>query len=112
MNTAYAASADQVAGDTASELAKLIELVISRIPLWIAAFVVILLAIIAAKIARRVVESKMADSGIEEEHKELQILGGRMTYTIILTLGITVGLKVAGIVLTTIIAAVAFGIGF
>ncbi|MFH1284721.1 MAG: mechanosensitive ion channel [Candidatus Peregrinibacteria bacterium] len=113
MLTAYAQNAaSDVAGETASELANLIELVITKIPLWIAAFIVILISVIVAKIARRMVENKLAQSGIEEEHKELQILGGRLTYTGILVLGITVGLKIAGIDLTTIIAAGAFGIGF
>ncbi len=113
MLKAYAAtSADGVASETASELANLIQLIFTRIPLWIAGFIVIILSILAAKIARKVVENKLAEKGIEEEHQELQILGGRIAYTTVLTLGITVGLKIAGIDLTTIIAAVAFGIGF
>lgn len=112
MPTVFAATTGNVAGETASELAKLIELIIGKIPLWIAAFIVLILSFIAAKMARRMVENKMAEKGIEEEHKEVQILGGRMTYTVILTLGITISLKMAGIDLTTIIAAVAFGIGF
>lgn len=112
MLKAYAAGTDQVASETAGELAKLLEALILKIPLWISAVVVIFLSILVAKIGRNIVENKMAEKGIEEEHKELQILGGRMTYTAILTLGVTVGLKIAGIDLTTIIAAVAFGIGF
>lgn len=115
MPIAFAASANSaqnIAGGTASELAKLLEMVIGKIPLWIAAVILIFLTIIAAKMARGMVENKMAERGIEEEHKEVQILGGRMTYTVVLTLGITVALKMAGIDLTTIIAAVAFGIGF
>ncbi|MBI4231651.1 mechanosensitive ion channel family protein [Candidatus Peregrinibacteria bacterium] len=111
---AYAASANanEIAGETAGELAKLIQIVIGKIPLWIAAFVVILLSFLVAKIARTIVINKMAEKGIEEEHEEIQILGGRMTYAGILILGITIGLKIAGIDLTTILAAVAFGIGF
>ncbi|MBU1151450.1 mechanosensitive ion channel family protein, partial [Patescibacteria group bacterium] len=114
MNTAYAAttSASQIAGESTSELAKLIEVILTKIPLWISAFIVFLAAIIIAKIARSMVESKLAESGVEDDHKELQVLGGRVTYATILTLGITVALKIAGIDLTTIIAAVGFGIGF
>ncbi|MBT4916826.1 mechanosensitive ion channel family protein [Candidatus Peregrinibacteria bacterium] len=116
MNTAYAVSAtdsaNQVASGTASELAKLIELVITKIPLWIAAVIVIMLSFVAAKIARKIVENKLAEKGIEEEHEELQILGGRLVYSGVVTLGFTMGLKIAGIDLTTILAAVAFGIGF
>lgn len=113
MLTAYAAAANStIPGETASKLAQLFELMISKIPLWIAAFVIMILSFVVAKIARSIVENKMAEKGIEEEHKEVQILGGRMTYTVILTLGLTIALKIAGIDLTTIIAAVAFGIGF
>lgn len=113
MFTAYAASVqpNQVAGETASELANLIEIIISKIPLWIAAFIVIVVAFLGAKIIRGIVESKLADK-IEEEHQEIQILAGRMTYAGIMALGVTIGLKIAGIDLTSIIAAVAFGIGF
>lgn len=113
MLTAYAASAaNDIAGGTTLEIARLVELIISKIPLWIAAFIVIVLAVIFAKIARNIVENKLAESGLDEEHKEVQILGGRITYFILLTLGITVGLKIAGIDMTTILAAVAFGVGF
>ena len=60
MLTAYAAnSAEKVAGETASELAKLIELILGKIPLWIAAFIIIIVSILVAKIARRVVDNKM-----------------------------------------------------
>lgn len=113
MLKAYAATTnpDKIAGDTANELANLIEVIIAKIPLWIAAFIVMILAVVVAKIARGIVESKLADK-IDEEHQEIQILGGRITYVAVLTIGITVGLKIAGIDLTSIIAAVAFGIGF
>ena len=115
MLTAYASSANtanQVASDTTLELAKLLQLVITKIPLWIAAAIMIFASVIVAKIVRSMVESKLAEKGVGEEHQELQILGGRMAYTVMLVLGITAGLKVAGIDLTSIIAAGAFGIGF
>ncbi len=115
MFTAYAATtnaADKVANQTSGQLADLVTVIVEKIPLWIAAFIVIVLSFIVAKIVRSIVENKMAEKGIEDEHKEIQILGGRMSYVIILTIGFTMGLKIAGIDLTTIIAAVAFGIGF
>lgn len=112
MLTAFAASAGDIPGETASELTKLVELVVGKFPLWIAAGILLVLSFIAAKMARAIVENKMAERGIEEEHKEVQILGGRMTYAVILILGITISLKIAGIDLTAIIAAGAFGIGF
>ncbi len=113
MLTAYAAAANgkEIAGETGSELLNLISLIAAKIPLWIAAFVVLIVAIVFAKIARNVVENKLADK-IEDEHEEIQILGGRITYVAFLTIGVTVSLKIAGIDLTSIIAAGAFGIGF
>lgn len=113
MLTAYAqTTAEDVASGTAAELARLLETVITRIPLFIAAIIVIVLTVIVAKVARRVVENKLAEKGIDQEHQELQILGGRMTSTVIIVLGVTMALKIAGIDFTTIIAAAAFGIGF
>lgn len=105
-------AAGQVADETASELTKLIALIITKIPLWIAAFIVIVVSVLVAKIAQRIVINKMAEKGVGDEHEELQILGGRLTHSGVLILGITIGLKIAGIDLTTIIAAGAFGIGF
>ncbi len=116
MPTAYAAAAtntaDKAASQTSGQLAGLVTAIIEKVPFWIAAFVVIILSFLAAKIVRSIVENKMAEKGIEDEHKEIQILGGRISYVVILTIGFTTGLKIAGIDLTTIIAAVAFGIGF
>lgn len=84
---------------------------ISRIPSWIAGFLVFVLTIVVAKIAKGAVESRIS-SRIDEEHQEILVLAGRVTYFGTLALGITVALKIAGIDLTTILAAVAFGIGF
>jgi small conductance mechanosensitive channel len=114
MLTAYAVTADaeELASGTIFELAKLLELVITKIPLWIAGAVVVVLSVLVAKLAKSIVKNKLEEKGVGEEHKELQILGGRIAYSSVLILGITVGLKIAGIDLTTILAAVAFGIGF
>lgn len=114
MFTAYAATpdAEEVASGTVLELAKLVELVITKIPLWIAGAIVVILSVLVAKLAKSIVANKLEEKGVGEEHKELQILGGRIAYSTVLILGITVGLKIAGIDLTTILAAVAFGIGF
>ena len=115
MFTAYAASATTSASDAnqaSGQLSDLVSAIIEKVPLWVAAFVVIIMSVLIAKIVRSIVENKMAEKGIEDEHKEIQILGGRISYVVIITIGFTMGLKIAGIDLTTIIAAVAFGIGF
>ena len=51
MLTAYAVTADaeEVASGTVFELAKLIELVLTKIPLWIAGFIVIFVSFFIAK---------------------------------------------------------------
>ncbi len=110
----YAAStqASDIASGTTGELVGLIERIVTMIPLWIAAAIVVMLSVLVAKLGRSIMMNKLADSGIDADHQELQILAGRITYATILTLGITIALKMAGIDLTTILAAVAFGIGF
>lgn len=85
--------------------------IIGRVPSWIAGVVVFVLAFGVAKIAKSAVESRISDK-IDEEHQEILILAGRVSYFGTLIVGITVALKIAGIDLTTILAAVAFGIGF
>lgn len=106
-----AKTADKVA-ETPSELANLLSGLISNIPLWIAAAILMVLTFVLAKVVRNTVENKIIEKGIEEEHKEIPILAGRSSYAAVLTVGITASLKVAGIDITSIIAAVAFGLGF
>ncbi len=101
-----------IADGTTDQLFGIFELIVTRIPLWITAFIVLVLSLLAAKIARSIVQSKLADSGVEDEHEAIQALGGRIAYAVVLTIGVTVAFKIAGIDLTTIIAAIAFGLGF
>lgn len=105
------ATGDEVRNGLADKIAGFFDYIIGQVPSWIAGFVVFALTIFAAKIAKSAVEAKISDQ-VDEEHQDVLILAGRMTYFGILTLGITVALKIAGIDLTTILAAAAFGIGF
>lgn len=98
--------------EDSGSIAKMVEYIVKQFPLWIAAVIVFVLSILIAKIVKRSVEDKIAEKGIEEAHKGVQILGGRMANAAVLTIGITASLKIAGIDITTIIAAGAFGIGF
>lgn len=95
----------------AEKIASFFDFMIGRIPNWIAGFIVFVLAIFVAKLAKTAVESRISDQ-VDEEHQEVLVLAGRVTYFGALALGITIALKIAGIDLTTILAAVAFGIGF
>lgn len=98
--------------EDAGSITTMVEYIVKQIPLWIAAVIVLVLSFLIAKIVKRSVEDKIAEKGIEEAHKGVQILGGRMANATVLVIGITASLKIAGIDITTIIAAGAFGIGF
>lgn len=104
-------SGDEVKVGLADKIAGFFDYIIGQVPSWIAGFIVFVLTIFVARIAKAAVESRISDR-IDEEHQEVMVLAGRVTYFGILILGITVALKIAGIDLTTILAAIAFGIGF
>ena len=109
---AQAGAATKVAGETQGELMNFVEQAVTKVPLWIAAFILFVFTFFAAKLIRSYVENKIEEKGIEEEHKEIPILAGRATYATVMIIGVTAALKVAGIDITSIIAAVAFGLGF
>lgn len=109
---AQGVNAGEIASETEGQLTQLVAYVIGQIPLWITAFIVVVLTFVVARIVKSAVENKMASEGIEEEHKEVAILASRTANAGVLIVGITVALKIAGIDLTAIIAAGAFGVGF
>lgn len=109
---AQAVNANEIASETEGQLTQLVAYVIGQIPLWITAFIVVVLTFIVARMAKSAVENKMAAEGFEEENKEVAVLASRSANTIVLIVGITIALKIAGIDLTAIIAAGAFGVGF
>lgn len=102
---------NEVQSGLANKVAGFFDYIIGRVPSWIAGVIIFVLSIVIAKIAKSAVENRI-ESQIDEEHQEVLVLAGRVTYFGTLVVGITVALKVAGIDLTTILAAVAFGIGF
>jgi small-conductance mechanosensitive channel len=103
---------NKVGGDTTNEFSKLVGNFLAQIPLWIVAFIVAGLSYFVAILVRRSIENKLSQEGIEEEHREIQIMAGRSSYFIVLTLGITIALSIVGIDLKPIVAAGAFGLGF
>lgn len=106
-----AGAGNEVQSGLANKVAGFFDYMIGRVPSWIAGVIIFVLSIVVAKLAKSAVESRI-ESQIDEEHQEVLVLAGRVTYFGTLVVGITVALKVAGIDLTTILAAVAFGIGF
>jgi small-conductance mechanosensitive channel len=113
--TAFAqkvAGAEVVVDQTTNQITQIVTFIIGQIPLWITALIVIVASFVLARVVKSAVENKMAIEGLEEEHKEIQIVAGRTANALVLIIGITAGLKIAGLDLTPIIAAGAFGIGF
>lgn len=109
--TGIGRASEDVQGGLAGKIAEFFDFLIGRVPSWIAGFLVFALAFVAAKIAKSAVESRIS-SQVDEEHQDVLILAGRVTYYGTLMVGITIALQIAGIDLTALLAAVAFGIGF
>jgi len=109
---ALAQSAQDIPAKTSGQLETLVSFIVVQIPVWIAGIIVIALSFVIAKIIQNSVENKLSQSGFEEEHKEMQVVIGRVVHIGVIILGVTVGLKIAGLDLTPIIAAGAFGAGF
>lgn len=101
-----------VAQETGNEVANLLETIFKSVPYWITGFIVIVLSLIVARVVKSTVENKMTEAGMEEEHKEIQLVASRGASATVMLIGITAGLKIAGLDLTSIIAAAAFGVGF
>lgn len=114
VSTAFAASITDsatTAKDTASGLASFFSLLWGKAPSWVAAVFVFFGSFFVAKMVReRVVNhftEKFADS-----NQDATVLVGRVTYVVVLTVGITIALRIGGLDLTALIAAVGFGLGF
>lgn len=103
---------EKVASGTSDELGKLVTNFFLQIPLWIAAIVVAILSYGIAIVVRKSIEGKLAQNGIAEEHKEIQIVASRSAFFMVLVVGVTVSLSIVGIDLKPIVAAGAFGLGF
>jgi small conductance mechanosensitive channel len=112
MPVAYASNATNTE-EAPTGIIELFNIFLEKLPFWAAAAVVLILTFIVAKIASTIVRSKISSKIVDdEEHQEFEILGARMTYIAVLIVGITIALKIAGIDLTSVIAAGALGIGF
>jgi small-conductance mechanosensitive channel len=99
------------AAETKSGLSSFITSIWTKAPGWIAAMIVFAFSFIFANMMKRKVVDKVSES-IGAEDKDILTLIGRATYAGVLIVGITVSLKIAGIDLTAIIAAIGFGLGF
>jgi small conductance mechanosensitive channel len=113
MNKVFAVSPQTAeSANQASELAKILAYILEKLPFFFAGIIIVILTFFVAKIAKSIVENKLADKGLDEDHKEVQVLAGRLVYSGVVIIGLTAGLNLAGIDITSIIAAGAFGVGF
>lgn len=115
VTTALAAGITDQGRETAQEATTGISTFLTTIwvkaPGWIAAMVVFAASFLMAKMMKEKVVDRVSEK-FGEEDKDVLILIGRSTYVAVLAVGITVALKIGGIDLTAIVAAVGFGIGF
>ncbi len=86
--------------------------IFSQLPYWLTAITVFFVFMIIGWLLKSSVESKLASKVGNEEHKEMQIMTGRIVFVSILLIGLSVALTIAGINMMTIIAALGFGISF
>ena len=85
--------------------------VVDKLPMWITAAIVFVVSVMLALMVKGIVESKLA-SKISDEHKEMQIMTGRIAFVCVIMIGVSIALTIAGINMTTLLAAVGFGISF
>lgn len=109
--TGITAVGEEASSGLTAKIGDFFQFFFTKLPAWIAGFIILGVSIGLARMVRSIVENKIS-SRVDEEHQEMVVLGGRIAYVTTLAVGITTALKIAGIDLTTILAAIAFGIGF
>jgi len=96
---------------TTSSSVNVLGFILENLPLWITAIVVLIVAILIGYVLKGVVENRLAKQ-ITEEHQEVLIISGRLTFLGVTIIGSTIALAIAGINITNLLAAVGFGISF
>lgn len=109
ISTAFAQSGST--SDKEAAAGNVFGFILEKFPLWITAIVVFGISIVMAVIAKGIVESRFA-AKVGEEHQEILIISGRISFMTVIIIGATIALAIAGINITTLLAAVGFGISF
>lgn len=107
--TAYAQT--NAAAKTGETTFDILGFVLNNLPLWITAIIVFVMSMVLGAMLKRTVENRLA-AKITEEHQELLIISGRLTFVGMVIIGGTISLAIAGINVTNLIAAIGFGISF
>jgi len=100
------------AEETGTQVSDIFSYIFSHLPLWITALIVAVISFVIARLVKTAIENRLTVEGLEEEHKGIIILAGRTANAAVLIIGITISLKIAGIDLTALLAALAFGLSF
>ncbi len=85
--------------------------VLQSLPLWITAIVIFVVSLGVGLMVKNIVESRLA-AKVENEHQEVMIIAGRVAFVGVAVIGTTISLAIAGINITTLLAAIGFGISF
>lgn len=85
--------------------------VLQSLPLWITAIIVFVVSLGIGLMVKNIVESRLA-AKVENEHQEVMIIAGRVAFVGVAVIGTTISLAIAGINITTLLAAIGFGISF
>lgn len=108
--TAYAASAAQTTKDqTTGGVNDLFSEMWHMLPYWIAGIIVVIVAVLAAGMVKRIVLFRLSRKDL---HQEVLILVGRATYTGIILLGIAIAFGLIGLNISSLVAFLGVGIGF
>lgn len=101
----------QTNSDKNNEVVGLFGNILEKLPLWIASFIVVVVFLGIALMVKGWVENNLT-SKISEEHQEVMIISGRLSFIAVGLIGVTIALAISGIDLTSLLAALAFGISF
>jgi len=117
---AFAAAVPAASGSTAllggetgvKNLSKISSFILSNLDNWIAGLVIVVVAVILAKMASTGARNAIIRSKGEEVQENALVLVERMTKMGITVVGITIALAINGLNFTAVIGAISLGIGF
>lgn len=108
---AHAQTTGNTSSNTNSAANDVATFIVEKVPLWITAALVLVVSFGLAIMAKNIAENKLAGK-VDDEQQEVVIITGRITFMVVAAIGVSVALAIAGIDLTTMLAAIGFGVSF
>lgn len=108
ISTAYA---QQLTPDNAAEQVEWFTAIAHGALKWGGAFAILLLSFVLAAVAKKIVVKKLSGKG-EEYHREVIILFERLTYFVVLMIGVTISLSIFEVDFVSFLGFFTLGIGF